>query len=111
MKKVIVVILVVLILAASLAAVKLFLIGEPADERALVILVEESDRQLTIYIQSMDSALAISNIQYRYEGSSMQLTVWKVLASPIHRDGNTCLYYEITDETEIWLGNRLIWSK
>ena len=57
-----------------------------------------------------DSAIAISNMQYHYDGTVMQITVWKVLSSPLNRDGDICLYYEIMDETEIWLGGKRIWS-
>lgn len=111
MKKVIIAIFVLFILAASFTALKLFVIGEPMDGDTLAIRVKENDNQLAIYIQTMDSAIAISNMQYRYEGTVMHLTVWKVLASPLYHNGDDCLYYEITDETEIWLGDRQIWSK
>ena len=81
------------------------------DGDTLAVNVHEHDNQVDIYIDSLDSAMAISNIQYRYEGTVLHLTVWKVLSSPLNRDGDKCLYYEITDETEIRLGNKLIWSK
>jgi len=54
--------------------------------------------------------MAISDVSFRHEGTVMHLTVRKVLASPLHNDGSECIYLEITDETEIWLGSRLIWS-
>lgn len=111
MKKILIVISILLVLAASFITVKLFIIGSPVDSNTLAVSVEEGDGQVAIYIDSIDSALVISNIQYRYEGTVMHLTVWKALSSPLNRDGNTCLYYEITDETEIWLGGNLIWSR
>ena len=111
MKKVILLVLALVLLVSLFAAAKLFIIGEPADGDTLAIRVEEDDGQVTIYIQSMDSAMAISNIQYRYEGTVMHLTLWKVLSSPLNHDGDKCLYYQITDETEIWLGGKLIWAK
>ena len=111
MKKVIAAILVLILLAAGFGAVKLFVIGEPIDCDALAIRVEEGDGQLNIYMQVTDSAMAISNLQYRYEGTVLYMTVWNVLSSPLNHDGDKCLYYEITDETEIWLGGKQIWSK
>lgn len=111
MKKAIIAILVLLVLAAGFTCLKLFVIGEPADGDTLAVRVEEGDGQVTIYIQTTGSAMAISDIKYRYEGTVMHLTVQKVLVSPLHDDGDKCLYYEITDETEIWLGGKLIWSR
>ena len=109
MKKLTITVLIAL-LVASFCIWKLFILGSPANDSSLAVRVEEGNSQLAIYIDSVDSALSISNIQYRYNGTVMHLDVWKVLSSPLNRDGNKCLYYEITDETEIWLGNNLIWS-
>ena len=109
MKKFIIGVL-ILVLLASFCALKLFVLGSPANDAALAVSVEEGDGQVAIYIESMDSAHAISNIEYRYNGTAMHLTVWTVLSSPLNSNGERCLYYEITDETEIWLDNKLIWS-
>lgn len=109
MKKLIIGVLILLLLA-SFCTLKLFILGSPANDAALAVRVEEGDGQLAIYIESMDSAHAISNIEYRYNGTALYMTVWTVLSSPLNNDGERCLYYEITDETEIWLGNKLIWS-
>lgn len=110
MKKFIIGALPVLLVITLGIGVKLFIIGEPIDGDALAIRVEESDGQLALHIQITDSAMAISNMQYRYDGTVMHLTVWKVLSSPLNNDGDISLYYEIVDETEIWLGGKLIWS-
>ncbi|MBQ2854330.1 MAG: hypothetical protein IJE81_02530 [Oscillospiraceae bacterium] len=110
MKKAAVILFSVLLLAVFVIGLKVFVIGSPVNGNALAVDVQAHDRQVTIYIDSPDSALAISNIKYRYEGTKLYITVWKVLSSPIHNNGSRCLYYEITDETEIWLGDRLIWS-
>ena len=109
MKKIIICVLILLLLICA-CAIKLFILGSPANDTALAVRVEEGDGQLAIYIESMDSAHAISNMEYRYNGTVMHLTVWTVLSSPLNNDGERCLYYEIVDETEIWLGNKLIWS-
>ena len=110
MKKNILIIFTLVLLILFGIGAKLFLIGEPMDDDSLAVRVEEGDGQVTIYIQSTDSAMAISNLKYHYEGTVMHLTPWKVLCSPIHNDGDKCLYYEIVDETEIWVGEKLIWS-
>lgn len=109
MKKRIISILILLLLA-SFCILKLFILGSPANDSTLAVRVEEGDGQLAIYIESMDSARAISDLEYRYSGTAMHLTVRTVLSSPFNNDGERCLYYEITDETEVWLGNKLIWS-
>ena len=111
MKKCIIIILVLVVLAAVFTGLKLFIIGEPADSNNLAVRVDEGDGQIAIYVLSTDSAMAISNLQYRYDGSTMHITVWKVLSSPFNCDGDICLYYEIIDETEVWLNGKLIWSK
>ena len=110
MKKYIIILLAVLFVIALGIGVKLFIIGEPVDGDTLAIHVSEGDGQVAIYIQTTDSAMAISNMNYRYDGTILNLTVYKVLSSPLNRDGEKCLYYEITDETEIWLGGKLIWT-
>lgn len=110
MKKVIILIFAIVLLVSLFTAAKLFIIGEPADGDTLAIRVEEGDGQLAIYIETTDSTMAISNMQYRYEGTVMHLTVWKVLSTPLNHDTDKCLYYEITDETEIWVGGKLIWE-
>lgn len=111
MKKILLIVSILVVLTILIFCVKIFLIGEPANTDSLAIQVEERENQLTIYLQSMDSATAISNIQYRYNGTVLKLIPWKVLCSSIHHDGNECIYYEITDETEIWVDTRLIWSR
>ena len=111
MKKTISTILVVLLLAVIVVALKLFVIGTPADSASMMIHVEEGDGQLTVYMQCMDSAMAISDIKYQYNGTVLHMTAWRVLCSSLHDSGERCLYYELTDETEIWLNNKLIWTK
>ena len=110
MKKAITIILVLMLLAIGFIGLKLFVLGSPIDDDALAVRVEEGDGQIAIYMQVTDSAMAISNIQYRYEGTAMHLTVYRVLSSPLHSDGDKCLYYEIADESVVWVGNRLVWT-
>lgn len=110
MKKAIAAIVIVTLLVAGFTAAKLFIIGEPVDGNCLAVTAEAHDGQLDIYMQVTDSAMAISNLQYRYEGTILYITPWKVLSSPLNSDGDKFLYYELTDETEVWVGGRLIWK-
>jgi len=110
MKKVVIFLFAALFLLTLSCGLILFVIGQPVDGDTLAIEVKEQEGQVTIYIDSFDSAMAISDVSFRHEGTVMHLTVRKVLASPLHNDGSECIYLEITDETEIWLGSRLIWS-
>ena len=110
-KKIITAIAVLLLMAAGFGAWKLFVIGTPDSSTSFAVQVEEGDGQLTIYIRSTDSGKAISNLQYNYQGTALHLTVWTVLSSPLNDDGENCLYYELADETELWVGDHLVWTK
>ena len=111
MKKIIAALAVLLVLALGFGAWKLLVVGKPTGSDSLAVQVEEGDGQLTIYIQSTDSAMAISDMQYLYDGTALHLTVWTVPVSPLNNDGEECLYYELADETEVWVGNQLVWAK
>ena len=111
MKKIIAALAVLLVLALGFGAWKLLVVGSPASSDSLAVQVEEGDGQLTIYIRSTDSGKAISNLQYNYQGTALHLTVWTVLSSPLNDDGEECLYYELTDETEVRVGDQLVWAK
>ena len=100
---------VALILLLGLA-VKLFLIGEPVDGSMLLCKVEELDNQLTIYAYATDSADAFTNVQYRQEGTALYITFNKVLPSPLHRNGEKCIYLEKCDLTGVYLCGKCIWS-
>ena len=111
MKRILLILVILVIVVTSVTALKLFVIGEPAAADTLSVRVEEADGQLTIHMQTTDSAMAISDIEYRYDDTILHMTVRKVLCSPLHRSGEKCLYYEITEETEVWLNENLIWTK
>lgn len=91
-------------------AVKLFLIGEPVDGSTLLCKVEELDNQLTIYAYATDSADAFTDVQYRQEGTTLYITFNMVLPSPLHRNGEKCIYLEKCDLSEVYLCGKLIWS-
>ena len=110
MKKLVLSIIVLFLLAAGWFALDLFIIGDPVDGNMLVIDVEDLERQLNIHIATPDSAMAFSDVRFRHEGTALHITVRKVLVSPLHRSGTKCIYVEKMDETEVWLGGKLIWS-
>ena len=111
MKKCLFVLLILVIAASVFTALMLLVIGEPADIDTLAIRVEEGVGQLTIHIQTTDSAMAISHIGYQYDNAVLNMTVRKVLCSPLYRSGEKCLYFEITDETEIRINGISVWTK
>ena len=111
MKKLVFLVIVIVLMSVLFGVLKIFFIGEQASSESLAVRVEEGDGQLTIYMQSTDSAMALSDIDYKYVGTVLHMTVQKVLSSPLHNKGEICLYYEIIDETEVWLNGKLIWSK
>ena len=111
MKRILFSLLVLIVLAVFLTSLRVFVIGEPANVDSLAVHVSEDDGQLTIYIQTMDSAMAISNVQYRIEDTTLHLTVRKVLCSPLYRSGEKSIYYEITGETTAYLNGKQIWKK
>lgn len=111
MKKITIILTALILLAAAFVTLKIFVIGEEADTDSLAVHVEESNGQLTIYIQATDSATALSDLKFHYEDTVLYLTIQKVLPSPLYNSGEKCLYYEITGESEVWLNNKQIWIK
>ena len=110
MKKTILILIFLILMIFIICAAKVFLIGEPMDADSLAIQIKEGDGQLSIFILSTDSARAIRDLQYRYEGTVLHITPFGVLSSPIYNDGEKCLYYEIVDETQVWVAGELVWS-
>lgn len=109
-KKLVLSIIVLLLLAAGWIALDLFVIGDPVDGDTLVIDVEEAENQLNVHIATPASAMAFSDISFRHEGTALHINVRKVLVSSLHCSGTKTIYVEKGDETEVWLGGRLIWS-
>ena len=109
MKKIFCIVLLILLIA-GLTAVHLFVIGNPVDGNMLVIDVEETENQLNIHISTPASAIAFSDVGFRHKGTALHITVRKVLVSPLHHSGTKVIYIEKMDETEVWLGGRLVWK-
>ena len=110
MKKLILSVVILILLATGWIALDLFVIGDPVDVDTLVIDVEDLGSQLNIHIATPDSAMAFSDVRFHHEGTALHITVRKVLVSPLHRSGTRCIYVEKAGETEVWLGGKLIWS-
>ena len=110
MKKVIISVLLLILLGAGLTALHLFVIGDPVDGDMLIIDVEDLENQLNIHIDTPASAMAFSDVSFRHEGTALHITVRKVLVSTLHPSGSKSIYVKKVDETEVWLGGKLIWS-
>lgn len=110
MKKGIISILILILLATGWFALHLFVIGDPVDGNTLAIDVEEMGNQLNIHISTPASAIAFSDVSFRHKGTALHITPRKVLVSSLHRSGSKSISVELLDETEVWLGGRLIWS-
>ena len=108
-KKLWMIVLTVLVLLLGFAA-KSFLIGQPVDGSTLICNVEETDNQLTIYAYATESAAAFTDAQCRQEGTTLYITFNKVLPSPLHTNGETCIYLEKCDLTDVFLCGEHIWS-
>lgn len=110
MRKWLILLCILLVLVPAWLAVQIFLIGEPVDGNTLAVDVEESEHQLTIHFSTPASAIAFSDVRFRHKGTALHITVRQVLVSPLHNSGTHCIYIEKADETEVWLGGRLIWE-
>ena len=103
------VLLIVLILVFGITA-KIFLIGEPVDNSIVVCDVEELDDQINIYVTTPASAIAFTDPQLRQEGTTLYITIRKVLVSSLFSSGTKMIWIEKNDLTEIVLGGEVIWT-
>lgn len=110
MKKAAISIFLILLLIIGSIALHLFVIGEPVDGNTLAIYVQETDHQVNIDVHALDSAMAFSDVRFQHKGTVLYITLRKVLVSPLHDTGSKSIWIEKVDETEIWLGGKLIWS-
>ena len=110
MKKYIFGLLAVLLVIALGIGAKLFIIGEPVDGNTIMIEVEDLENQINIHIATPASAIAFSDVNFRHEGTVLHITVREVLVSSLHNSGTKSIYVEKVDETEVWLGGKLIWT-
>ena len=108
-KKFLILIAAIPVLFALLAA-KFFLVGDPADPGTLYAHVEDTGNQLTILISSAESAAAFTDVQYRQQGSTMDISFRRVLVSPIHSSGEKCIYLEKGGLSEVYVCGELVWS-
>ena len=89
---------------------KFFLIGEPVDGKTLIYNVEDAEKQLTIRVFTTESATAFTEPRLLQQGTTLNITFSKVLPSPIHTDGELCIYLEKCDLTNVILCGEPIWS-
>ena len=110
MKKAIISILVLLVLTAAVAALWIFVIGEPVDGNSLVIDVTELENQVNILITTPASAIAFTDNSLPQEGNTLHISFRQVLVSPLHSSGQKSIYLEKGNLTEIYLGGKQIWT-
>ena len=111
MKKAILILLAVIALIISSVLLQVFVIGEPADSSILFCDVTEDDNQVNIYVFTSSSALAFTdNVTLRQEGTTLYITLRKVLVSSLYNDGTKQIRIEKNDLTMIFLGGKQIWS-
>lgn len=111
MKRILIGILIAALLLGIGIPVKLFLIGEPADGQTVVCEVTEDDHQINIYVSTPASAVAFKGARLRQEGTTLYITMRKVLVSPLYSSGSHCIYLEKGGFTEIYLGGERIWTE
>lgn len=110
MKKVILSILILMILAGAIAALQIFVIGQPVDGDTLVIDVAETDHQVNILVTAPASAIAFTDTSLRQDGATLSITFRQVLVSPLFSSGQKSVYLEKDGFSEIYLGGKLIWT-
>lgn len=112
MKKICIILAAVLLLLTSYCVLKLFVIGDPVDGTLLACDVTEDHNQLNIYVTTPASAIAFTdNVRLHQEGTTLHITLHKVLVSRFFSSGSKMLWIEKNDLTEVYLGGQLIWSE
>ena len=110
MKKIIVILCCVLILLLIGSVCTLFLTGVPVQTDNLYIEVEDSGNQINIHVTTSESAAAFTSTRMHCEGTTLYITMNKVLPSPVYRTGEKSIYLEKTDFTDIFFCGKHIWS-
>lgn len=111
MKKVLIFALAILLLAAGGLVLHLFVIGDPVDGSLVICDVTENGGQLNIHVTTPASAIAFTdNVQLRQSGTTLHITLRKVLVSPLYSSGSRMIWIEKNDLTEVYLGGIQIWT-
>ena len=100
--------LLLLILAASIAA-QVFLIGDPVDGNTVTMDVTEDGNIVYIHIMTVDSAMAYCGERRHREGSTLSITLRKVLVSPVHDSGYHIAAVDTNGLSKILVGGRQVW--
>ena len=111
MKKYIIGLLAVLLIAALIAIpLKLFLIGDPVDGAQVHYSITEDGDSLRLNVATSSSAIAFRSWKFHQEGSRLYISCRKVLVSPLFSSGT----YDSTIDTlkldQLYLGGKLIWT-
>ena len=109
MKKALFAIFFFLLIIALSVSVQVFLIGTPVDGNTTPIDVTEDDKVLYIHVMTMDSAAAYCGERRQQDGTTLYITLRKVLVSPIHDSGYQLIAVEKKDLTSIVVGGKQVW--
>ena len=100
-----------LIAAAAGLALKLFVIGTPAQEQELTVTqCQETDGVLSLSLSTPLSASAYWDWQTEREGDTVQISARSVLVSPLFSEGGGHLDISLDGVREIDLCGRVIWQ-
>ena len=110
MKKVLLTVFLFLLILAISVSVQVFLIGTPVDGNAIPIDVTEDGDVLYIHVMTAESAAAYCGERRQQDGTTLYITLRKVLVSPIHDSGYRMIAVEKKDLTSIVVGGKQVWS-
>lgn len=111
LKKLILTLIIVFIIIIGGIFAKLFVIGKPISRSQLYCETNISENTLSLNLTSLDSASALKSSLVEKDGSTLYVTVRKVLVSPLFKDGTLNTEIDISDIDEVILGGETVWQK
>lgn len=91
--------------------VKMFVIGEPVDGRQVSYTMSLNEQNLELHVVSVESAVALQGWKYKQDGSSLFISMRKVLLSPLFSKGYYETAIDIRSIAYIYLGGQVIWQR
>lgn len=111
LNKLILTVIILFIIVAGGIFAKLFVIGKSTDSNQLYCEASLSENTLSLNITSLDSAAALKSPTVKKGGSTLYVTVKKVLVSPLYNDGTLNTEIDVDGIDEVILGGEAVWSK
>lgn len=88
-----------------------FIIGEPVNGNNVNCDVKETENQIDICVSTPESGIAFTDdVRMLLEGSVLNITLRRVMVSPLFSSGSRIISIEKAGLTEIYLGGKLIWT-